>query len=133
MVLKIHEILYVLAELKLKPLNTSSFLLHCQLYSTHRSELFDKIVKIDQQFFNLTAKDLLYGYYTVVRDKEIILKIRIKISSILFLNILNQLLVSNFEGWRGGTLVTRYSGTKITFSEKNIGRPLIGWGRGFKR
>ena len=41
------------------------FLLHCQLYSTHRSELFDKILKIDQQFLNLTAKDqvlvLLYG------------------------------------------------------------------------
>ena len=44
---------------------TEHFLLHCHLYSTHRSELFDKIVKIDQQFLNLTAKDqelvLLYG------------------------------------------------------------------------
>ena len=41
------------------------FLLHCQLYSTHRSELFDKIVKINQQSLNVTAKDqvlvLLYG------------------------------------------------------------------------
>ena len=27
---------------------TEHFLLHCQLYSTHRSELFDKTVKIDQ-------------------------------------------------------------------------------------
>ena len=26
---------------------TEDFLLHCQLYSTHRSELFDKILKID--------------------------------------------------------------------------------------
>ena len=38
---------------------------HFQLYSTHRSELFDKIVKVDQQFLNLTAIDqvflLLYG------------------------------------------------------------------------
>ena len=44
---------------------TEHFLLHCQLYSTHRSEHFDKIVKIDQQFLNLTVKDqvlvLLYG------------------------------------------------------------------------
>ena len=44
---------------------TEHFLLHCQLYSTDRSELFDKIVKIDQQFLNVTAKDqvlvLLYG------------------------------------------------------------------------
>ena len=44
---------------------TEHFLLHCQLYSTHRTELFDKIVKIDQQFLNLTAKDqvlvLSYG------------------------------------------------------------------------
>ena len=36
---------------------TEYFLLHCQLYSTHRSELFDKIVKVDQQFSNLTVKD----------------------------------------------------------------------------
>ena len=36
---------------------TENFLLHCQLYSTHRFEIFDKIVKIDQQFLNLTAKD----------------------------------------------------------------------------
>ena len=53
---------YVLAELKLKPLNFSSCI--CQLYSTHRSELFDKIVKVDQPT-TLTAKDqvlaLLYG------------------------------------------------------------------------
>ena len=28
-----------------------------QLYSTYRSKLFDKIVKVDVQFFNLTAKD----------------------------------------------------------------------------
>ena len=44
---------------------TEHFLFHCQSYSTHRSELFDKILKIDQQFLNLTAKDqvlvLLYG------------------------------------------------------------------------
>ena len=44
---------------------TEHFLLHYQLYSTHRSELFDKIVKVDQQFLNLIAKDqvlvLLYG------------------------------------------------------------------------
>ena len=37
---------------------------HFQLYSTHRSELFDKIVKVDQPT-TLTAKDqvlaLLYG------------------------------------------------------------------------
>ena len=31
--------------------------MHCQLYCTHRSELFDKIVKIDQQILNLTARD----------------------------------------------------------------------------
>ena len=36
---------------------TEYFLLHCQLYSTHRSELFDKIVKVHQQFSNLTVKD----------------------------------------------------------------------------
>ena len=30
---------------------------HFQLYSTHRSELFDKIVKVEQQFLNLAAKD----------------------------------------------------------------------------
>ena len=39
--------------------------MRCQLYFTQRSELFDKIVKVDQQFLNLTAKDqvlvLLYG------------------------------------------------------------------------
>ena len=35
---------------------TEHFLLHCQLYSTHKSELFDKIVKVDQQFLILTAK-----------------------------------------------------------------------------
>ena len=36
---------------------TEYFLLNCQLYSTHRSELFDKIVKIGLNFLNLTAKD----------------------------------------------------------------------------
>ena len=36
---------------------TEPFLLHCQLYSIHRPELFDKIVKIDQHFLNLTAKN----------------------------------------------------------------------------
>ena len=44
---------------------TEHFLLYSQLYSTHGSELFNKIMKVDQQFFNLTAKDqvlvLLYG------------------------------------------------------------------------
>ena len=29
---------------------TEYFLLHCQLYSTHRSELFDKIVKLTNSF-----------------------------------------------------------------------------------
>ena len=36
---------------------TEYFLLHCQLYSTHRTELFDKIVEIGLHFLNLTAKD----------------------------------------------------------------------------
>ena len=44
---------------------TEHFLLHFQLYSTHRSEIFDKTMTVDQQFLNLTAKDqvllLLYG------------------------------------------------------------------------
>ena len=44
---------------------TEHFLLHCQLYSNNRSELFDKIIKVDQQFLNIIAKDqvlvLLYG------------------------------------------------------------------------
>ena len=35
---------------------TEHFLLHCQLYSTHKSELFDKIVKVDHQFLILNAK-----------------------------------------------------------------------------
>ena len=39
---------------------TEHFLFHCQLYSTHRSKLFDKIVKIDQRLLNLTAKDQLF-------------------------------------------------------------------------
>ena len=41
------------------------------------SEVFDKIVKIDQQFLNLTVIIKFLCYYTV--HKEIILKIRIKI------------------------------------------------------
>ena len=44
---------------------TEHFLLHCQLYSNNRSELFDKIMKVDQQFLNMIVKDqvlvLLYG------------------------------------------------------------------------
>ena len=30
---------------------TEYFFLHCQLYSTHSSEPFDRIVKVDPQFF----------------------------------------------------------------------------------
>ena len=44
---------------------TENFLLPYQLYSTHGSELFDKIVKVDQKILNLTTKVqvlvLLYG------------------------------------------------------------------------
>ena len=44
---------------------TEHLLLHYQLCFTHRSELFDKIVKVDQQTLNLNAKDevhvLFYG------------------------------------------------------------------------
>ena len=29
---------------------TEYFFLHCQLYSTHKSELFEKILKVEQQF-----------------------------------------------------------------------------------
>ena len=36
------------------------FFWNCQLYSAYRSELFDKIVKVNQQFFNLTAKDQVF-------------------------------------------------------------------------
>ena len=47
------------------------------------------------------------------------------------------LLVPTFEFWRleGGSLVTCYSGTKVRFTEKNIGRPLTGqcqWGGGLR-
>ena len=51
---------------------TEQFLLHCQLYSTHGYQLFDKIVKIDQQFWNLTAKDqvLVFLYVSQRNNSE---------------------------------------------------------------
>ena len=36
------------------------FFLNCQLYSTYKSELFDNIVNVVQQLFNLTAKDQVF-------------------------------------------------------------------------
>ena len=44
--------------------------MHCQLYFTHRSELFDKIVKIDQQILNLTARDQLVLLYVSQRNNS---------------------------------------------------------------
>ena len=49
---------------------TEHFFVHCQLYSTHRSELFDKIVKIDQQILNLTARDQLVLLYVSQRNNS---------------------------------------------------------------
>ena len=40
---------------------TEHFYLHCQLYSTHRSELSDKIMKAELQFLNLTAKGQVFA------------------------------------------------------------------------
>ena len=64
------------------------FLFPCQLHSTHWSELFGKIVKVDHQFFNLIAKIPVLMYYMV--HKKIILQTQIKF---LLLNTLNQLVV----------------------------------------
>ena len=70
---------------------TEHFLLHCQLYFTYRSEIFDKIVQVDPRFLNLIAKDqvlvLLYG------SQRNNFANRMEIKSILLLNILNQLVV----------------------------------------
>ena len=44
---------------------TEHFFLRCHFYSTQRSELFEKLKKVDSNFFNLSKKDrvntLFYG------------------------------------------------------------------------
>ena len=56
---------------------TEHFLLQCHFYSAMMLELFKSLEKIDPNFLNLNEKDKSMFYYTVIKETN--LKVSIKV------------------------------------------------------